>query len=388
MMRGRPGSSSLVPDLAHLDLTLPARSFGSSDLPPLLRSLACMDSAFLLCGLSRFASSLLALDWAHLGLVALLQSFTWTGASVLVPDSLQSGFPTLLRSHARSGSASLACGAIKTDLTTSLLDPGLLDSLAFLQSPARPGAVVLALDLLHLGSSTFFHNMARSDAPFSTLDRVRFEVLLLVSDLVHSGFLLSPHSSARVGAAMLAPHCARIGPLSLLSDLAISDFSVPVRSLTHSDLAASAPDLLHPGPMLPAQSFSSFGSCLLLRMFACSGSAFSPCGMSCLESFLSVPDHTILGFALPTRSSVRTGPAPSALDFLHSGLTLSSRHTGRPGSAVPSSGLSWLDASILSSDFALLESFATVRSMTRPGLALSALDSLHLGSLLSLRSLG
>ena len=91
MMRGRPGSSSLVPDLAHLDLTLPARSFGSSDLPPLLRSLACMDSAFLLCGLSRFASSLLALDWAHLGLVALLQSFTWTGASVLVPDSLQSG---------------------------------------------------------------------------------------------------------------------------------------------------------------------------------------------------------------------------------------------------------------------------------------------------------
>ena len=159
LCRGRPDSSLLALDFAKLGLALSIRSYThtglsvlASDplhigLPISSRSLTCLDLVLPALTGVRMGSLLLASDFVHLGLIMFVQSLG------------SFGFASLFHSFACVELVSLPVGLSKTDFTSPALDLAASDSSTFVRSSAYLELSFSALDFLHLDFSSLVRGL-------------------------------------------------------------------------------------------------------------------------------------------------------------------------------------------------------------------------------------
>ena len=154
-----------VPDLMHLGLLLSLQSLVRSDAFALVldlsnpesfvsvRSLACLDSAMPLLGVSRSGASLSALDVVEFGLLPSVRGFTCSNP---VPSALHLamlGSLLPLRELARLAPFLSAIGRASSGFSLLALDSAHTEALVFPRSLSRPGFAPSTLE------------MARSESP-------------------------------------------------------------------------------------------------------------------------------------------------------------------------------------------------------------------------------
>ena len=335
-----PGFPSVVPDCATLDLPLPPRGHACSDV------------------------SVLALDLAHSGPVALLRSSSHLGPSLLAPDLLQTGPPPLMQDSVQLGLLLLALGSTRLGfvfplLVTDFVRPGISISP---RSSSQVDLVLLATDSLHPELLLSARGSTCSDPSSAVLDRLKL------------GSMLLPKSHSRVGSTPLLLGLARAALSTLILDFVKTGPSAPLHSLSCLGSPAPVPDSLQTDLLLSA------------RQLARPGSALSTFGVSCPEPTIPPLDHALSGLLVLLRSSSHPESGMLALDFLHLGL-LSPLHAWlRLGPAVLASGRARPDPPLFVPDVGITGSVLPIRQFAHLGLAASTLDYISVGLPLSARS--
>ena len=402
------GSPTPAKSSAHLGLValiLDRLKLGS---PLLLQSFVQVGFPVFLVGLSRpgSVSSLSVAESATPGPVVSARSLCRTGLALLAPDLLRLGPPLSSHSTARLGSLvflyGLGCSGSVSLLPVVACTHS--DSFLLLHSIGCPGSSILALAFGHLGLSPLLQSSSRLGPAVLVFGVTDFGVSPLVLD------------SAQPGSAIFARSLTRPGLVPSVPDLLHLDLSPSLRSAGHPDSLMLVPgssclgfvfllsvaagttldsllslrSIARPGSSAVAPRYARTESVLPLRSHGRSGAGFSVCGMTCFDSLPFVPDGVHPGPSPLLRSLARSGLVVFALDSLHSGLLLSLRsHVGSELTA-PALGLSCLDSVSSPSVTAttLLEPPASAHSFACSGLTPPVLGFSHLGFFVPLRAMG
>lgn len=217
----------------------------------------------------------------------------------------------------------------------------------------------MVLDSFHLDFSLFMQSLACMGVTSSPSGQCCVGSTPLLPDFVHSRSLLSSQSSARTGLSSLAFGISRpdltlivlnmVGPGSFLMFHSFSrtglampildymhvSFSVLLQNLVWMDLPLPMLDSLCPDSTLFLKSSPSFDLPILLRSLACSEPCFPSFGMSWVRLPTPVTDCVHSSLSPPLQSCTQLATSSLMLDFLHSGLLLSLRSSGRLESLPP-----------------------------------------------------
>ena len=138
--------------------------------------------------MARFRSTVFVLDYAHFESVMSLQSYCQSDFASFVLDLTMTGLLLLLRSVACIESTFLIFGLSCLDLTLLVLDSSLIDLLMSLQScqhldfpfsifsTAESGSLLLMLDLVNLGLFLPLQSPAHLGSTFSIYRNVNFVI--------------------------------------------------------------------------------------------------------------------------------------------------------------------------------------------------------------------
>ena len=182
----------------------------------------------------------------------------------------------------------------------------------FLFSSARLGPLLLAFDLLHLGSSSFAQGINRTDAFPSTLDYTQSDLALFVRSMCRMALTLPAIGTSCFESILFVLDFAITGPSTSIHSVACLDlplFALDISNLELSlflrsfgrfelltsvfresspEVSISALDFLHLGFLLSTHSHAHLGfSAPVLRVIRFS-SSLSPRSFSCSEPNLSV----------------------------------------------------------------------------------------------------
>ena len=310
----RLGFLALALDFAHFDFLPFLQSFSKPDLvvfaldflrmEPLLffRSFGCAEPLLSAFGTACTGSSLLVLDFLHLGLSLLPRQSAHLGPVVLVLDLLKLGFPSSMRSHARMDSIASTLGLTRTGsvFSLSVISSAHLELLLLTQALGCLELVVFVLDFLRSDSSSSVRSSARFGLAFSVCGRLQLGSSLLVLEHAMLGFPTSIRSFARSGSALSVFDFLHLAPLPSAQSFDHLELTFPVSCVTCLSSLLLLLDLASMGLLmllhslaqldflLSALNFVAAGSTMLSRSVACTGSAMSISGLSCLELVFSL----------------------------------------------------------------------------------------------------
>ena len=253
-----------------------------------------------------------------------LQSFAKLGLPVFALDFLRLEFSTLLRSLGHFG---LSIFVLKF---TAL------------------GFSSLALDRINSDLSSFPHSCARFDSTISALDFLHLESLLL------------PHGSGCLDLAMLVFGLCKMEPsLSSLENMLLG-FLLFLHSFAHLSFAVSVLDFLH------------LGFSLSVRQLGRMGFPFLTFGRCQAASSSSAVDLSPSDFSLSLQSSSQLDPVLLVFDLLHPDFMFLLHQLACFELASSTSDKFQVDSPSPASDFTLLGSLALFRNPGCPGIIASA----------------
>lgn len=208
----------------------------------------------------------------------------------------------------------LSPGSAQPDPLPPALDHTHCGPLSSLRSFARTNLPVLALGLIHVGSSLFSRAVGRSGpaAPVSAL--ARLEGMPSAPEKAQAEPPMSSRSPARLGSVPSALDGMHVGSAILLRSHAHPEPAASTVGAGSSSVASSALDASHlePSPLprsfaRPSSAvfvlaFSHLGSSMSLRSSARMGFAVSICGFASLDGSLSVLGEAHFGFTFSLKS--------------------------------------------------------------------------------------
>ena len=302
-----------------------------SSLP--LRSCACPDPFASLLGLARSGDGLPALDLLNL-------------EPLLPPRSLVcSGLPA----------AALGWAA--------------LDPLPFAQSSAQPDSSALLLGILRLEVLPSVFGVPGTGASLPMRAPAHLELATFASKAVQLGSPMLPRSSTQLGLSAPVLHSARVESSLLALDFLRLGAPSPLQSLGRLEPATPALNTARIGVPPPLKQPARPGLLLLLPSRATSGSTLAALDVFESDSASLPRSKAYLGLALATWTSLRLGTSPSVTDFGGLGLPLLLRSLSQTGMLLLATGISRPGPSVPASDSLHLESLILLRSPIRAGLA-------------------
>lgn len=356
-------------------------------------------------------------SFAHLDLLASLQSPGQVGLSAPPFEFSDMGFSLLLRAFAHLELTALISGLFRLGLAFVLpvVDVSSFEPSFFLQSPSQVGFVVSPLDLAACDPTPFVRSFAYPGSAPSVSDFLRLgffssarspmhvELFLLVlstarpesfppvADSAHAGFCALLQSLARVGPASSTLNFATMGLSMFVRSSVQCGFNLSVMGIVHTDslFILSVMGAVELGLASSAHSFSRLGLAMFLfdsAQIDPSASTRNPAraepsvlafGLSRpgFVFVLSVVDRTCLDPSVSVHS-------PSQIDF-----PMPTSDHAHVGLAVPSRGLCCVELLVFVlatcsvgffppvMDFAFVDSSMLLRSLTRLDLAMFPFDA-------------
>ncbi|CAE6921417.1 Lsm7 [Symbiodinium sp. CCMP2592] len=329
------GSALLLRDSSRPEASLLVSASSQAEISLLLRSLACLDVIASMLQSFRFDFSMMVMDFLHLGAPALLQSLCKLEPVPFVSDTAGMGLPPPSKHFARMDLLLSPPSCARTGLSLAVPDAFEFGLALLLRSTAHPGLCLF---------------LCRSSQP---------EPLPLVSDFSFFGPPLLLQSPGWSEPATLPCWVSRLGSsIPVLDSLHLASF-LSLRSSLKAGHALSL-DVKRVDLGVFVLGNKALGPAPSTRGLARLGLLLPACGMSCLESFLSVADFLQPGPAPSPRSAARTDFAPSASDV-------------------------FLGSSPILQSFAYLDTPALPVRTASSGFSLSVSDSVTVGSPLLLR---
>lgn len=408
LMRSRAQSNAplFVIDLLHSRALLAARLF------------ACLNVAIPAFSISQIGPLLSLLDLLHLDLSTASQLLARSGSAILlsglawirsvssppVPDTASSDIALLSHSTGRLDLSSAALDLLHLDSTSAarssarsrpaMFLPGLsrlgfvfslpvpdstyLRMLLSPKSSTRAEAVAVALDLAHSNVSLVLRSSSKFDSTvllfgLSCLGSV---FSLLVLDRVHFGFPSILQSLSCSNSSMFLPGYQQM------------EFPLLIQSLSRMESVTTMPDYAHVDTILPSRGFGQLGSALAMLDVVCMDLTLSFRSVSRSELVTFVPDFAHPKSAAILHSSSYAGTALVALDSTQLGMSALLQVLTRLGSVFLISGLVKTKSSSFLLEFMQCEFLVPLKSFLQMNVSLSALDLLHLDSMLFARSFG
>ena len=373
-------SSLSVTELANMASSMFARSFACLGLlPPTLqytvfsssvsvRYFARIEPPASTLAASRTELSASVADSAHSGLTSLARSVGWMGSVAPVLQFSHTELSPSARTHACGGPSVSVLGLSRAGLVSSppVTSVVNLEPLLPLQTFARPGVLVIALNLGHLGVTLLVRSLSCLGS------------MLLALDSLHLEFSFSPRAAGRPGLSMMVTGRMTFGsPLSAL-DSSHLELTVLVQSRARPGSSLSVPQFGHSGSFTAIRSMSHLGLPVFSLGLSRVGFVFPLLVTEKvqLESLLLPRSPSCLGAILPVPNYGRLGP----LMLL--------RACAQLGLLVFVSGLACTDSvsALLVTGAGLLESSLLARSLACSDVAASVHDCSNLGLVAPLRS--
>lgn len=210
--------------------------------------------------------------------------------------------------------------------------------MVFVQSFSYVSLSLLVLDLFHPDFPLLLRSHHHSGflALVLGLARLGFVYLMLVIDTATPDPPLFAQSLAWLGSSLLIPDCLRLGFFMSSKSFTHLEFAVLAFGLSCAGFvfALLVVSVTHPGSLmlsrsmcrsdLPTLSFDSshVNSLLPLQGHSCCESLVSTLGITSCDSMLSASDFSYMGSSSLMRSSACLDLAPSAVDLLHLGFVV------------------------------------------------------------------
>eukprot|EP00438_Fugacium_kawagutii_P027977 Skav218224 [mRNA] locus=scaffold1366:79642:80898:- [translate_table: standard] len=385
----------------------------------------------LVVGSAQSGLSLFVLSFTQLDFFPFLHGCAWLGLLLLAPDPVNSESLLLVRSEASSGPGVMT----KLELSSCLSVRG-MTSLGFslsVFSSARLGSFLLVPDMTTPGLLLPLHGPACADFSLFAPGCAHLDSSLLPQGVSKFGFVLLVVGVVTLGPSLSLHGASSAGSLLSVASATMSDFSLLLRGVVWMDLALFPSSMATLGPLLSLRSTSraelplpalgpvQMGLLLFLRGLSCVGLllpvldcvhfASSPslrhffkvdsftfvCGMS-VDFTMLASDFANLDFSaslhglswsgsfLPAFASASLGSSSLLKHAVHPDLLLLLCGTCCSDSPVLVSGDMQVSA-LPALDFALFDSFASLRGVAWPGPFLLVLGMAHLESLTLSRGL-
>jgi len=217
--------------------------FNFADLGFLVFSRSFCRLSFLVSvfGVSTLDSLPLILDFGMTDLSASLQSLAHVELVMLIFDSSTSGSSSPVQSLVRVGFVVLVCGTLRIEYATKLSVVGAckLGLTLSLQSLACFDFVFFPFNSEDVGFLLLPRSLARSNPSFSVLGMSRSGTLVLIVDHGQLDLTLFAFGSGEIGGALLATGLARVGFLLLLRSFAQSDSFILIFNFADTELSTS-----------------------------------------------------------------------------------------------------------------------------------------------------
>ena len=259
-------------------------------------------------------------SFAHLDLLASLQSPGQVGLPAPPLDFSHMGFSLLLRAFAHLELTALISGLSRPGLAFVLpvLDVSSFEPSLFLRSPSQLGFVISTLDLAECDPTPFVRSFAYPGSALS------------ISDFLRLGFFSSTRSPMHIELFLL------------ILGTACPESFPPVPQWAHPGFFALLQSLARVGPASSALNFATMGLSMFVRSSVQCGFNLSAMGIVHTDSvsFLSVMGVAELGLASLARSFSRLGLPMFLFDSAQFDPSASTRNPARAEPSLLSFGLS------------------------------------------------
>eukprot|EP00439_Symbiodinium_sp_Y106_P086706 s397_g35.t1 len=395
--RSRLGPQTLLLDFLHLDMPMPPRALSRPEAfllahgvmrfePPLLlleavhlesilssRSPAQAETFLSVLASGHLGSSLVSRNSACAGFAAASSGHGRSDSSMLAVDFLHLGLSLSSKRLARIGMFMSSFSRARTGSISSALDPACMDLPALLRSPSCLGGCLSVSDLVLLGAPFLVQTPARSEAALSVLD------------FVHVASTPPSRSLSHAGTAAFAPDASYLDSLASLRSSSRFDFLVPVASWSHPGFLLPPQSSSPIGPAMPASDFLHPEASLLLRSTSCPGIPLMTLNFQ-HSGFVLLLQTPRTDFAPPSTACASLGLLLFAPDLATSGLSMASHSFGWLALLLPILDLSRLDSFLSSRRPGSSDSPSLLVSLARLELSMTALDSSWPGSILTAQS--
>ena len=351
----RMASSPPALDLVHLDFSLSLRDFARLEL------------SMPTVGMTRLTSLLPASDSTATGSFLPPHSPGCAGLSIPVLEGFHLDSSFFLRSSCHLGLTSSVIGLMRLGFVfkLSVLKATTLGSALPTRSPACLEPRSSALDAAHLGSLLLVQHLLRIDSSTPILGLACMEASTLALDAAHPGLALSLRSLAYAEPSPLAPDLSHVDSFSSLRSV---------------------------GCLGPALSLAGLGRLGLTTSTSDANGLESPPSPRALAHFASFPlalDLLSMGFPMPPKASMRSGPSAFMAGLSRVGPVFlpSVTDTTLPGSPTLAQSMARLASSTPIPDHSHLGPPTPAQSLAHMGPSLPALDPASTEPFLSARSL-
>ena len=399
-------SATSLQSLSRLDSSPSIFSYAASDLMTSPRGFTWIGSVILISGLScsGSVSFLLAVDTTSFGFLIPLRSFAHAG-----PASLLSGYVTMepllfMRSLAQLDLSTFPLGMGRLGPAPFVLDSNTSDLFFSIRSLAHADFSLLMSDVSGMGLFLFIRSFSHlsSSVPPIGLARIGSVFMLLVIDSIHMGLLSLVKSFLYAGSALLALDFLHLDlllsprdfthPGSTFSCFGLGRvglvFSLLVTSTASVELTMFTRSLAQMDLLVSSLGFSDLGLFTFLKSLAQPDPFFFFFGMARMNSSSPAYDTAWIELTLSLQSLGCSESVSFPFNCASLELLMLPRNCIRLESMVSTFGLSCIGfvSSLSVLQGCSMDLSLSLRSFSRSEFVLSTLDSLHLGSLLFLRT--